>query len=59
MNTNPTQFTLEVGLTLKTGLNLIELVRVLDCDKNKKTKCPDERQTLGGGVFKKVQRRDG
>jgi putative transposase len=33
MNTNPTQFILEVGLTLKIGVNLIELVRVLDGDE--------------------------
>ncbi len=33
MNTNPTQFTLEVGLILKNGLNLIELVRVLEGDE--------------------------
>jgi putative transposase len=33
MNTNPTQFTLQAGLTLKSGLNLIELVRVLEGDE--------------------------
>ena len=33
MNTNPTQFTLQAGLTLKIGLNLLELVRALGDDE--------------------------
>jgi putative transposase len=59
MNTNPTQFTLEVGLTLKTGVNLIELVRVLDGDEylfeDTKTRRPTvlTKDKLLEGVYSK------
>lgn len=59
MNTNPTQFTLEVGLTLKIGVNLIELVRVLDGDEylfeDTRTRRPTvlTKDKLLEGVYKK------